>query len=57
MTGILAVENQDTGIHFFNLEPGFVVTELMRKVEDPLFVAEFGSMVQDRLSAQNQLLL
>ncbi len=34
MCGILAVEHRSSGVHFFNLEPGFVVTELMRKVHE-----------------------
>jgi NAD(P)-dependent dehydrogenase (short-subunit alcohol dehydrogenase family) len=31
LIGILAVEHRDAGVGFFNLEPGFIVTELMRQ--------------------------
>jgi NAD(P)-dependent dehydrogenase (short-subunit alcohol dehydrogenase family) len=31
MVGVLAVEHADTDVGFFNLEPGFIVTELMRE--------------------------
>jgi NAD(P)-dependent dehydrogenase (short-subunit alcohol dehydrogenase family) len=31
LVGVLAVEHADSGVGFFNLEPGFVVTELMRQ--------------------------
>jgi len=34
MAGVLRVEHADSGIHFFNLEPGFVITEAM-KLADP----------------------
>ena len=29
MVGVLAVEHPDSGVHFFNLDPGFVITEMM----------------------------
>jgi NAD(P)-dependent dehydrogenase (short-subunit alcohol dehydrogenase family) len=31
LVGVLAVEHVDAGVGFFNLEPGFIVTELMRQ--------------------------
>lgn len=31
LVGVLAVEHPDAGVGFYNVEPGFVVTELMRK--------------------------
>jgi len=31
LVGVLAVEHADAGVGFFNLEPGFIVTELMRQ--------------------------
>ena len=34
MVGVLAVEHPDCGVHFHNLEPGFVMTEAMR-LNDP----------------------
>jgi NAD(P)-dependent dehydrogenase (short-subunit alcohol dehydrogenase family) len=34
MVGVLAVEHRDSGVHFYNLEPGFVMTEAM-KLNDP----------------------
>ncbi len=34
MVGVLAVEHADSGLHFVNLEPGFVMTEAMR-LNDP----------------------
>ena len=34
MVGCLAVEHADSGVQFFNLEPGFVMTESM-KLNDP----------------------
>lgn len=34
MVGCLAVEHANSGVHFFNLEPGFVMTEAM-KLNDP----------------------
>jgi NAD(P)-dependent dehydrogenase (short-subunit alcohol dehydrogenase family) len=34
MVGVLRVENADSGIHFYNVEPGFVLTEAM-KLADP----------------------
>ena len=34
MAGVLAIEHAETGIHFVNLEPGFVLTEAM-KLNDP----------------------
>ena len=34
MAGVLAVEHRDSGVHFHNLEPGFVMTEAMR-LNDP----------------------
>ncbi len=34
MVGVLAVEHRDSGVSFFNLEPGFVMTEAM-KLNDP----------------------
>jgi len=34
MVGVLRVEHPDAGLHFFNVEPGFVVTEAM-KLADP----------------------
>jgi NAD(P)-dependent dehydrogenase (short-subunit alcohol dehydrogenase family) len=43
MAGVLAVEHPRPGLRFFNLEPGFVVTEAM-KLNDPegRFSARFG---------------
>jgi NAD(P)-dependent dehydrogenase (short-subunit alcohol dehydrogenase family) len=43
MVGVLAVEHARPGLHFLNLEPGFVVTEAM-KLNDPegQFSARFG---------------
>jgi len=34
MVGILRVEHAERGLHFFNVEPGFVITEAM-KLNDP----------------------
>jgi hypothetical protein len=34
MVGVLAVEHRDAGVCFFNVEPGFVMTEAMR-LNDP----------------------
>lgn len=34
MVGVLRVEHADSGIHFYNVEPGFVITEAM-KLADP----------------------
>jgi NAD(P)-dependent dehydrogenase (short-subunit alcohol dehydrogenase family) len=34
MVGVLAVEHRESGVHFYNLEPGFVMTEAMR-LNDP----------------------
>jgi hypothetical protein len=34
MVGVLAVEHADSGVHFVNVEPGFVMTEAM-KLNDP----------------------
>ena len=34
MVGVLAVEHADSGVAFFNVEPGFVMTEAM-KLNDP----------------------
>jgi NAD(P)-dependent dehydrogenase (short-subunit alcohol dehydrogenase family) len=34
MVGVLRVEHPEAGLHFFNLEPGFVITEAM-KLSDP----------------------
>lgn len=34
MVGVLKVEHASSGVHFFNLEPGFVLTEAM-KLNDP----------------------
>ena len=31
LTGILAVEHKDAGVRFFDVEPGFVLTELMQQ--------------------------
>lgn len=31
LAGVLAVEHADTGVRFFSLEPGFIVTEMMRQ--------------------------
>ena len=44
MVGILAVEHLDRGVRFFNLEPGFVVSDAMR-LNDPkgALAAQFAS--------------
>lgn len=34
MVGVLAVEHSESGVRFFNVEPGFVITEAMR-LNDP----------------------
>ena len=34
MAGVLKVEHAADGVHFFNVEPGFVITEAM-KLSDP----------------------
>jgi NAD(P)-dependent dehydrogenase (short-subunit alcohol dehydrogenase family) len=34
LAGVLAVEHRDSGVHFYNLEPGFVMTEAM-ELNDP----------------------
>lgn len=34
MAGVLAVEHRDSGVSFFNVDPGFVITEAM-KLSDP----------------------
>jgi NAD(P)-dependent dehydrogenase (short-subunit alcohol dehydrogenase family) len=34
MAGVLAVEHRNSGVHFYNVEPGFVMTEAMR-LNDP----------------------
>ncbi len=34
LAGVLAVEHRNSGVHFYNLEPGFVMTESM-KLNDP----------------------
>jgi NAD(P)-dependent dehydrogenase (short-subunit alcohol dehydrogenase family) len=31
LTGVLAVEHRDSGVRFFDVEPGFVLTELMQQ--------------------------
>jgi NAD(P)-dependent dehydrogenase (short-subunit alcohol dehydrogenase family) len=31
LTGVLAVEHKDSGVRFFDVEPGFVLTELMQQ--------------------------
>jgi NAD(P)-dependent dehydrogenase (short-subunit alcohol dehydrogenase family) len=43
LTGVLAVEHRDSGVRFFDVEPGFVLTELMRQsaLRDG-FAARFG---------------
>ena len=43
MVGVLAVEHPNPNLHFFNLEPGFVMTEAM-KLNDPTgeFSARYG---------------
>ncbi len=43
MVGVLKVEHADTALQFFNVEPGFVITEIMKKkgmVED--YAEKFG---------------
>jgi len=43
MAGVLAVEHADEGVHFFNVEPGFVMTEAMKLADpDGLIARRYG---------------